>query len=517
MVQAMQNRSAMQSAQNQPAENLESVLNRYDRQQLIDGWKQEKLTDAKIAIIGSDALTHYLAITTAALGFGHIEIFGSGFVSDGNLSNHRKNERKPDYSEGFLYFDSAAGDGKAQAVSDFIKKLNPLVDSFAANIDISRCVDLSILGTPDIIFEATNNPASKLAAVEYCNQKKIPLISISSSEQSSAIGIYSPRQSRTDQKKFIENIIFPEYLGKKQGTTTSQFIAALATDEARKCLMPIKKEKVMDDIVVYDMHSDKRFDFSTDRNLNGEDDFSGKTVIMVGAGALGNFAGMDYVLNNVDKLYIIDFDTVESTNLNRQVWFYDAIGQVKSKALARKLKRINPRVEIITCDDKIIPEAESFFAETSADLLCDTVDNNKTRALLNYFSLKYKIPFISGGTKYDSGQVIVSIPGETACLNCQADIDQLALSGSQATQSCIYAAQPSVITSNQLIGALMVGEAKTIMNREKYGNPIKHVLKYVSGEQYRVAALPSQEACECYKDKKLQKRWFEKMGHLYVD
>jgi molybdopterin/thiamine biosynthesis adenylyltransferase len=135
--------------------------------------------------------------------------------------------------------------------------------------------------------------------------------------------------------------------------------------------------------------------------------------------------------------------------------------------------------------------------------------------LINYFSLKFKIPFISGGTRYDSGQVTVSIPGETACLNCQADIDRLALQGHTPHQSCIYAPQPSVITSNQVIASLIGGEARAIFQREKYGDPVRFVLKYISGEQYRVASLPSQDVCECHKDKKMLSEWKTKMAQLY--
>ena len=186
-------------------------------------------------------------------------------------------------------------------------------------------------------------------------------------------------------------------------------------------------------------------------------------------------------------------------------------------ALADKLKRINPRVRVDYALSKIGPDTDNFFKKNNIDLIIDSVDNNKARALLNYFSQKYDIPFISGGTRYDSGQVIVCVPGKTACLNTQVDIDTMALESHRPHQSCIYAPQPSVITSNQIAAGLIGGEAKTILQEDKYGEPIHKILKYVSGEKFRLAALPTQESCDCRNDRDYMKNWMNRMGHIYEE
>lgn len=506
----------MSARQSQSSQNLENIVNRYDRQQLIEGWQQEKLENAKVAVIGSDILANFTALALAALGFGTIEIYGQGIVTEQMLANYERNSLKPDYSQGFLYFDSEAGESKAEAIASFIKKVNPLVDTYGINIDMSKTGNIAVLGSPDIIFDATNDPASKIAAIEYAEQKKVPLISMSSSLLNAGIGTCNPA-SRADKRKLISNIVFAEFKDKAQGTTTSQLISSIGVDEGRKYIMPLKNEKVISDLVVYNLCSDKRFDQNIDRAVNGDNDLSDKSIIMVGAGALGNFTALDFALNNAGRLYVVDFDKIEPTNLNRQIWFYDAVGEHKAKALAEKLKKINPRVKFTAHAEKITPESEAFFKDAKADLIVDTVDNNKTRALVNYFSLLYKTPFISGGTRHDSGQVVVSIPGITACLNCQAGIDKSALNAYQPHQSCIYAPQPSVITSNQIVAALIGGEAKTVLQPDKYGDPIHSVLKYVSGEQYRLASLPTQNSCNCHENKKMLNAWKGKMAHLYKE
>jgi len=495
---------------------LENIANRYDRQELIQGWNQEKLKNSRIAIIGNNILANYSAITLASLGFGTIEIFGNGVITNDTLLNFRRNNLDPDYSSGFLYFDSNIGDVKSEVIAEFIKKFNPLVDSYGVNIDMCKSGNMNLLNGPDIIIETTNDPASKIEAIEYSIAKKIPIISMSSNEIKSSVGMFNPNSRIQNQRKFIENIIFAEYNNKKQGTNTSQVISGLAIDEARKYLMPLENEKIIDDIVVYNLESNKRFNQNRDHEITGQTNLKNKTVLMIGAGAEGNHAGLEFALSNVGQLYIVDFDEVESTNLNRQIWFYDSVGQIKSEALVNKLKKINPRIKYIYSKNKITPESEDFFKKAKIDLMVDTVDNNKTRALLNYFSLKYNIPFISGGTSYNSGQVVTSVPGVTACLNCQVNIDDIALNAYTPNQSCIYAPQASVINSNQIMGGIIGGEARTILQPNKFGPPIQLVLKYVGNEDFRLATLPSQEPCKCYKNRKLLRTWMNKMNHLYT-
>jgi len=522
--------------------SLENVVDRYDRQQRIEGWRQEALGSAKVAIIGNDVLANYTALTMAALGFGDIEIYGTGKIDDKIWENfHPKKNRgnnnsgnfeKPDYSTGFLYFESRKGQDKSGAIAEFIKKVNPFIKTQGVSISIGRSTtELEILGKPSVIIDTTNNPISKISAIEYGIKNQIPVVSMVSDEYSSAAGIYDPKSSMdaTARKKLLENLLFIDYQGKKQGTTTSQVISAIGVDEARKYLMPIKnqraQEKIIEDIVVYNLDSDKRFDWEADRSVKGylnnanetsAADLSEKTVIMIGAGALGNFAGLDMVLNNIGTLYVVDFDEVESTNLNRQVFFYDSVGKKKAAALTEVLSKINPRCHLIDLPIKITPKEEGLFSSISPDLIVDGVDNNKARALLNYFATKHQIPFVSSGTKYDSGQTTVYYPGKTACLNCQAEIDDHALSAHQPNQSCIFAAQPSVITSNQIQSGIGGGETKTILLPQQYGEPTNYMLKYVSGEQFRVAALPTRQKCECHNNKERIDGWMEKMKHIYV-
>jgi len=307
--------------------------------------------------------------------------------------------------------------------------------------------------------------------------------------------------------------MFQEFDGQKQGPIVSQSISALAVDEARKYVMPIGNDEMLSDIVIHNLESSERFDDNHDIELK-RSSLKDKTIIQIGAGALGNQTALGFILAGVGKLCIVDDDDIEETNLNRQLWFYDDVGKLKAEALCVKLARINPDVQLKPVLKRIGPDDEQAFAESDVDLIVETVDNNKTRALLNHFATKYKIPLMSGGTSPSSGQAMIYVPGKSACLDCQVNMDKMALDSYQP-HSCIHAAEPSVITSNQVIGAFMLGETRTILDPASYGEPIHKVAKYVAGEDLRVKLLATEYTCSCHEDKEKVEGWMEKMGHLY--
>ncbi|MCB2194883.1 MAG: sulfur carrier protein ThiS adenylyltransferase ThiF [Bacteroidetes bacterium] len=77
------------------------------------------------------------------------------------------------------------------------------------------------------------------------------------------------------------------------------------------------------------------------------------TVGIAGAGGLGSNCAIALARVGVGKIIIADFDVVNETNLNRQYFFRDQLGQKKVAALKENIKRINPEVEIITHDIKL--------------------------------------------------------------------------------------------------------------------------------------------------------------------
>lgn len=497
-----------------------AVDNRYDRQQRIEGWDQRKINAAKITIIGSDILAQQIAMSSAAIGFGTIEIYGTGIQEQqepGILNIETTRTTRQEEQE----------ITKTKSLENIITKINPDITIRGINIDASR--NTGIIGKTGLIIETTNNIESKAEIIQYAIDTNTPLISVSSDSTKAKIG-YLPanteeRSRRQDvrsktqeeREKLISNLYFPEFNGTTQGNIPSQLIAGIATDEARKIFMLLPNEKTLEDIVIYNKSSTQRVGNENDITLENmhSKSLQDYKILMIGAGALGIMAGIQLAIHGIGELAIVDFDTVETTNLNRQILHYDAVGQQKAESLAKKLRQINPDIKVKTKNEKITLESETQFKKGHYDAIIDGVDNNKTRALLNYYSLKYNIPLISGGTRYNGGQVTLSIPETNACLNCQADIDRLAQADHRPA-SCIYAPTPSVITSNQIIGAAMIGEVYAILKRKENGKPITSTFKYAANEDLRLKLMPpAKETCECYKDEKMLEEWPEKMKHLY--
>jgi len=499
-----------------PRNQQTSNESRYQRQAALlqnQGWDQSKLENSKIAVVGSDALANYTALTLSAFGFGNIELYGQGKVDDLILNNYQRTNDF-DYSNGFLFFEAERSKNKAKALEEIIGKINPEIDFKGINLGLQRSENCELIKKPDLIIDTTNDSYSKLSLIDHALVNDIPLISMSAGTHKGGVGIINYNETG-DQRKLLENLLFSELNTQKQDPIVSQVIAGIGVEEARKIINPLQGEHVINDLIIYNLLSNSRFDHQQDKIINDDFDLSNYSVCLIGAGALGNFVGLGLALRNIGNLAVVDFDVTETTNLNRQILLYDSVGREKSSALVQKLKKINPRGNYRAKVDKIVPSSSNFFSRNKFDLIIDTVDNNKTRALLNYFSLKYDIPFISGGTRYNSGQVNICIPKETGCLNCQADIDNLAL-GNYQRQSCIYAAQPSVITSNQITGGLIVGEVPSVLNSELYGDFARGEAKFVSNEEFRLSLLPpAVDNCNCYKNDALLKDWGKKMHGVY--
>lgn len=102
---------------------------------------------------------------------------------------------------------------------------------------------------------------------------------------------------------------------------------------------------------------------------------------IAGLGGLGSNIAMLLVRAGIGKLLLVDFDTVDITNLNRQNYYIRHIGMTKTKATKELLHEINPYVEIET---KNILVTEENAAETFKDynIICEAFDRAENKAML---------------------------------------------------------------------------------------------------------------------------------------
>ena len=150
----------------------------------------------------------------------------------------------------------------------------------------------------------------------------------------------------------------------------------------------------------------------------GQEKLKNAKVFIAGAGGLGSSIATYLAVAGIGRIRLVDCDTVELSNLNRQTlhWNKD-IGKRKTASAKEKLEEINPDVGIETTSEKI-NENNVFELIGDSDLIIDAMDNFYTRYLLNKAAIVKNIPFFHGAINGLYGQATTIIPRKTACLRC---------------------------------------------------------------------------------------------------
>lgn len=110
---------------------------------------------------------------------------------------------------------------------------------------------------------------------------------------------------------------------------------------------------------------------------------------IAGCGGIGSNVAMNLVRSGVTDFILVDFDRIEESNLNRQFFFKNQIGEYKSLELKKNLQAINENVSIESFVEKITEKnVKSFFK--SCDIIVEAFDKKEFKSLLieNYFHKK---------------------------------------------------------------------------------------------------------------------------------
>lgn len=155
-----------------------------------------------------------------------------------------------------------------------------------------------------------------------------------------------------------------------------------------------------------------------DVGVEGQEKLLSAKVLIVGAGGLGCPIALYLAAAGVGTIGIVDNDTVEISNLQRQIaHFTKDIGVSKVESAKEKMLAINPDVEVIThhmllCADNILSIIRGY------DFVIDGTDNFQTKFLVNDACFMEKIPLSHGGILRFDGQTTTIIPGESSCYRC---------------------------------------------------------------------------------------------------
>ena len=177
--------------------------------------------------------------------------------------------------------------------------------------------------------------------------------------------------------------------------------------------------------------------YSGDNFAPGEElkeNYPSLQILVVGAGGLGCEILKNLALCGVKHIFVVDLDTIELSNLNRQFLFRQKdIGKFKADVACEFIKKKYPDIDIKSSCKKIQDFADEFFKQFH--IIIGGLDNIEARAYINQkvhdlveFDEKGNpdpstvIPFIDGGTEGFRGQTKVIIPYKTSCFDCAQEL-----------------------------------------------------------------------------------------------
>ncbi|MHB8684821.1 MAG: molybdopterin-synthase adenylyltransferase MoeB [Dehalococcoidia bacterium] len=141
------------------------------------------------------------------------------------------------------------------------------------------------------------------------------------------------------------------------------------------------------------------------------------SVLIIGAGGLGSPIAVYLALAGIGKIGIVDFDTVDISNLQRQILHQDAdIGKPKALSAKETINAYNPDVEVVTHQVPITSD-NAFEIIAPYDYVINGADNFAARYLVNDACYFLKKPLIDGSILLFDGQVTVYLPGQ-GCYRC---------------------------------------------------------------------------------------------------
>lgn len=215
-------------------------------------------------------------------------------------------------------------------------------------------------------------------------------------------------------------------------------------------------------------------------DVAGQEKIISSRVLIVGLGGLGSPVALYLAAAGVGELILVDFDSVDLSNLQRQIAHTtDRIDQTKVASAAQQLSQLNPHTKLICIDTKLSSEqlASHVIAATA---VVDCSDNFSTRFAINKACVDNKTPLISGAAIQLEGQISVfdSRLNTSPCYRClYDDIDDSNLS---CSQNGVLASVVGIIGTMQatetlkvitefgetLVGRLLLLDAKAMSWRE---------------------------------------------------
>jgi adenylyltransferase/sulfurtransferase len=210
----------------------------------------------------------------------------------------------------------------------------------------------------------------------------------------------------------------------------------------------------------------------------------------VGAGGLGCPAALYLAASGIGRLTLADADTVDLTNLQRQILYRaDSVGAPKVEAARAALRAVNPEVEVIGLQQRL--EAKDMQELVSgADVVLDCSDNFATRHALNRACVAARKPLVSGAAiRFDAQLMVFDLRKlDAPCYAClfpeDAEIEEV-----QCSQMGVFAPLTGVAGALQAMEAikLVCGVGESLSGRL--------LLLDAMGAEWRTVRIARDPAC----------------------
>ena len=426
-------------------------MNRFARQQILTGWDQDRLSSARVAIVGTGPMAYLSGMMAVAMGMGQLVL---------------------------------VGDGKAGNVSDRFASWRRVFGRINPETEI-RCQPHKLGGIPgegvDGMLVATNDLESHVVAQKLSQCADVTVVAGSAASRLGTWGSIHADKRTKALSRCRENPVL------------SQIIAALLVEELRKRLLPLPNEAGpctrrnlirMPAAGAISPHQSELISLAS----------PWRGIALIGAGALGTWFGIGLGVSGLPvALHIYDDDAVEETNLNRQILFGGSVGAPKAVVLARRLQGLFPHLKTAGYAVRATEGIERELIRSP--VMAASVDNFRARAYLSDLARRRGRLLINGGTSAAGGSCMVYEPMKSACLNCRIDVDKLA-DEEERPQSCGGVQEGSIVTTNALIGALMVWS----LQMGTAGEVHRGIWEYDgSARDVRMGARSAMTPCVCYR------------------
>ena len=224
--------------------------------------------------------------------------------------------------------------------------------------------------------------------------------------------------------------------------------------------------------------------------IEGQERILGSHALIVGAGGLGSPVALYLGSAGVGHITVIDHDTVDMTNLQRQIAHtMSRVGQPKVESARAAIGAINPEVQVTP----IVARADAALLDklvAQADVVLDCCDNFATRHAINAACVKHRKPLVSGAAIRFDAQICVFDPRDTRS-PCYACVFPPATTFEETRCATMGVFAPLV----GIIGSMQAAEALKLLSGA--GRPLTGRLLMLDGRamEFTEMRIGRQAAC----------------------